>query len=69
MSSTFTQAANDDRTRWDVRIQFEDGNQHRATAWASSKLNAFRLALIDARMGHPFGSFAAPVKSWDASPI
>jgi hypothetical protein len=57
----------DHRIRWDVRIQFEDG-VHRVYAWAETQQGAYRLALIDARMGHPFGSFMAPVVSWDAVP-
>jgi hypothetical protein len=57
----------DNRIRWDVRIQFEDG-EHAVLVWAETQLGAFRLALQDARMAHPFGSFASPVVSWDAVP-
>jgi hypothetical protein len=66
MSSTFT--PEDQRSKWEVRISFADGDVHRVAAWSVSRDGAFKLALIDARMGHPFGSFMAPVVSWDAVP-
>lgn len=56
-----------DDVRWDVRIQFDDG-EHQAYAWAESKLTAYKLALWDARLASPFGSFFGQVKSWDAVP-
>lgn len=52
---------------WSVTIEFADG-EFKARASAPSRDRAFKLALIDARMGHPFGSFMSPVKSWDAVP-
>lgn len=52
---------------WNVTINFTDG-EFTARASAPSRERAFKLALIDARMGHPFGSFMAPVVSWDAVP-
>jgi hypothetical protein len=66
MSSTFT--TDDQRTKWEVEISFADGDTHKVGAWSATREGAFKLALIDARMGHPFGSFMAPVSSWDAVP-
>ena len=56
----------DTRNRWDVRIQFEEG-EHQGFATASSRERAFRLVLTDAYMAHPCGTFHSPVKTWDAT--
>jgi hypothetical protein len=52
---------------WNVTIEFADG-EFKARASAPSRDRAFNLALVDARMGHPSGSFMAPVVGWDAVP-
>ena len=55
------------RTKWAVRITFPNG-VFSVGAWAADRERAFRLALIDARMANPFGTYDGPVQSWEAVP-
>lgn len=66
MSTTTTPAVSN--TRWAVRIQFDDG-EYENSAWAASPERAFRLALIDARLGSAFGSYLGRVLGWAAAPL
>jgi hypothetical protein len=56
-------------SKWEVRIQFTDGRVYENIVTTETKTHAFKLALIDARMGSPFGTFHAPVSSWEATVV
>jgi hypothetical protein len=56
-------------SKWEVRIQFTDGRVYENIVTTETNTHAFKLALIDARMGSPFGTFHAPVQSWEATVV
>lgn len=59
--------ATEQRTDFTVRITFPNG-VYEVAARASTAKRAFDLALVDARMGSPFGTYDGPVQSWEAVP-
>lgn len=54
-------------TRYAVSLEFTDG-QHRVFATASSEAQAIHLAVLDARMASPAGSFFGALLKQSAVP-
>lgn len=50
---------------FEVTVWFTDGT-YRNTVVASDSLRAYELALVDARMGSPMGSFYGSIVAWDS---
>lgn len=51
--------------KFKVTIWFTDGKYER-DAIASNSVNAYNLALIDARMASPYHTFYGDVVAWDS---